>query len=73
VAEGSLITEELRKMIGVPSEPIIFKVEAGLSLSTVSHIEQGEQVEISWSALDTLDKVFGQRGKPIFFYRNRQR
>jgi len=29
MAEGSLITEELRKLIGVPSEPIIFKVEEG--------------------------------------------
>jgi acyl dehydratase len=29
MSEGSLITEELRKMIGVPSEPIIFKIEEG--------------------------------------------
>ncbi|MBN2462111.1 MAG: MaoC family dehydratase N-terminal domain-containing protein [Dehalococcoidia bacterium] len=29
MAEGSVITEELRKMIGVPSDPIIFKVEEG--------------------------------------------
>ncbi|HIE17812.1 MAG TPA: hypothetical protein EYP71_06410 [Dehalococcoidia bacterium] len=29
MAEGSLITEELRKLIGIPSEPIIFKVEEG--------------------------------------------
>lgn len=29
MAEGSLITEELRKLIGVPSEPTIFKVEEG--------------------------------------------
>ena len=27
--EGSLITDELRKLIGVSSEPIIFKVEEG--------------------------------------------
>ena len=29
MAESPLITEELRKMIGVPSEPIIFKIEEG--------------------------------------------
>jgi acyl dehydratase len=29
MAEGSLITDELRKLIGVSSEPIIFKVEEG--------------------------------------------
>lgn len=29
MAEDSLITEELRKMIGVPSEPITFKIEEG--------------------------------------------
>jgi len=29
MAEGSLINEELRKMIGVSSEPIIFKIEEG--------------------------------------------
>ena len=29
MAEGSLITDELRKLIGVPSETIVFKVEEG--------------------------------------------
>lgn len=29
MAEGSLITDELKKMVGVPSEPIIFKIEEG--------------------------------------------
>jgi acyl dehydratase len=29
MAEGSLITEKLRKVIGVPSEPITFKIEEG--------------------------------------------
>ena len=29
MAEGSLITEELRKMIGIPSEPVIFNIEEG--------------------------------------------
>jgi acyl dehydratase len=29
MTESSLITEELRKMIGVPGEPIVFKVEEG--------------------------------------------
>lgn len=29
MAEGSLITEKLRMMMGVPSEPIVFKVEEG--------------------------------------------
>ena len=29
MAEGSLITDELKRMIGVPSEPVVFKVEAG--------------------------------------------
>ena len=29
MAEGSLITEELRKMIGISSEPIIFEIEEG--------------------------------------------
>jgi acyl dehydratase len=29
VAEDSLITEALKKLIGVPSEPIVFKVEEG--------------------------------------------
>jgi acyl dehydratase len=29
MAEGSLITDELRELIGVSSEPIIFKVEEG--------------------------------------------
>ena len=29
MAEGSLITEELRKVIGVPGEPITYKVEEG--------------------------------------------
>ena len=29
MAEGSLITDELKKMIGVPSEPVIFKIEEG--------------------------------------------
>jgi len=29
MAEGSIITEELRKLIGVPGEPIVFKVEEG--------------------------------------------
>jgi len=29
MAEGSLITEALKKLIGVPSEPIVFKVEEG--------------------------------------------
>lgn len=29
MAEGSLITGELRKLIGVPSEAIVFKVEEG--------------------------------------------
>lgn len=29
MAEGSLITDMLKKLIGVPSEPIVFKVEEG--------------------------------------------
>lgn len=29
MTDGSLITEELRALIGVPSEPIVFKVEEG--------------------------------------------
>ena len=29
MAEGSLITDELKKMIGVPSEPVIFRIEEG--------------------------------------------
>jgi acyl dehydratase len=29
MAEGSLINEALKKLIGVPSEPIVFKVEEG--------------------------------------------
>jgi len=29
MAEGSIITEELRKLMGVPGEPIVFKVEEG--------------------------------------------
>src|SRR4030042_5555095 len=29
MAEGSVITEEIRKMIGGPSEPIILKIEEG--------------------------------------------
>lgn len=29
MTEGSLITDELRKLIGVSSEPIVFKVEEG--------------------------------------------
>ena len=29
MAEGSIITDELKKLIGVPGEPIVFKVEEG--------------------------------------------
>ncbi|MFU8795844.1 MAG: MaoC family dehydratase N-terminal domain-containing protein [Dehalococcoidia bacterium] len=29
MAEGSLITDRLRELIGVPSEPIVFRVEEG--------------------------------------------
>ena len=29
MAEGSVITDELRKLIGVPGEPVTFKVEEG--------------------------------------------
>ena len=65
-----LKVKELRQERKWTQEFLAFK--SGLAVSTVAHIGQGRQADVSWVTLDRLDKVLNQRGKLIAFYRNRQ-